>query len=59
MNKLIVLVTFIIASATFSVNATEGQGSGVLGPEVKCTLQDGSVIATYAQICIARKGINN
>ena len=56
MNKLIFMITFIIASATFSVSATEGQGSGVLGPEVKCTLQDGTVINTYAQICVARKG---
>ncbi|EDM65267.1 MAG: hypothetical protein COB27_015560 [Moritella sp.] len=56
MTKLILMITFIIASATFSVSATEGQGSGVLGPEVKCTLQDGTVIKTYAQICVARKG---
>lgn len=56
MNKLILMITFIMASVTFNVSATEGQGSGVLGPEVKCELQNGDVIKTYAQICIAKKG---
>jgi len=56
MNKLILLITVIIASVTFSASANQGQGSGVLGPEVKCQLQDGSVIDTFAQICVARKG---
>lgn len=58
MKKLILLIALVIPSVTFSVSATEGQsqGSGVLGPEVQCTLQDGSVIKTFAQICTARKG---
>ncbi|WP_017219948.1 hypothetical protein [Moritella dasanensis] len=56
MSKLILMITFIMASVTFNVSATEGQGSGVLGPEVKCKLQNGDVIKTYAQICVARKG---
>ncbi|GIC78778.1 hypothetical protein [Moritella sp. F3] len=55
MSKLILTITFIIASATFNVSATEGQGSGVLGPEVECKLHNGEIIKTYAQICEARK----
>jgi len=56
MKKLILLVMLVVPSVTFSVSATEGQGSGVLGPEVQCKLQDGAVIQTFAQICTARKG---
>jgi hypothetical protein len=56
MSKLILMITFIMASVTFNVSATEGQGSGVLGPEVNCKLQNGDVIKTYAQICVAKKG---
>jgi hypothetical protein len=55
MSKLILTITFLITSATFNVSATEGQGSGVLGPEVQCKLHNGDVIKTYAQICEARK----
>jgi len=56
MKQLILLMALVIPSVTFSVSATEGQGSGVLGPEVQCKLQNGSVIQTFAQICTARKG---
>lgn len=55
MSKLIIMITLIFASTTFSVTATESQGSGVLGPEVECKLPNGTVIETYAQICAAQK----
>ena len=56
MYKLILGLGLLCSSMLINVSANESQDSGVLGPEVQCQLQDGSLVNTYAQICQAHNG---